>query len=183
MKNIVSFFLAGIFVINLPACKTTNNNNQTINKDDFIKWVIKDAKDYPYVSKSFLHIDDIATMRLTTKKYPGLESSDIDVLLEKLSHKDSIYLNKSIALQRDTIKAELLSGKKYLENAPAVNAYPYREARFIRISDPIYLPKEKLYIICVENVCGGRCGEGNIKAYRKTEKGFELVKYFMTWIS
>jgi hypothetical protein len=183
MKNIFYFFLAGILAINLPACKTTSNNNQVINKDDFIKWIIKDSKDYPYVSKKFFHIDDLASLRLTIKQHPGLESSDIDVLSEKLTHKDSIYLNKSIAMQRDTINEGLLSGKNYLENAPAFNAYPYREARFIRISDPIYLPKEKLYIIVVENVCGGRCGEGNIKAYRKTEKGFELVKYFMTWIS
>lgn len=170
--------LFALALMSLVGCNTIKNTSSPKTKDALLNWIFAKEK-AAYVDKKLLHINDIASLKLTMREYDQKKyGAMVNILSSPLSLKDSISLQKSIASQRDTLNV-LTNGKKSLqERKPNDNYFePY-----IRLSDPVYFPKENVFLVIYEYYCGSKCGQGSIRVYQKTNTDFTEIREVGTWM-
>lgn len=146
-------------------------------KDALIQWITDNDRE-AFIDTVLLQIEDIGSLNLKPIGYDKRYRPCIVVLRAKLTSADSAALQKEIALQRKFMPIKIPDERKAKEEMPGQYSSPA-----ISLSDPVYLPKERLYVIQYYYYCGAKCGERKVIAYKKTETGFEKVAETITGIS
>lgn len=174
-------------VVSITVLGCTTTKQVLTNKEkDWVLFKIIEQHQYPRVNKHVLSLRWITPLPIAVN-IPGRKNYDaLTILKEPLSHSDSLYLNKSIAAQRKLLTLKLPSGKEYVDmkvRIDTVKKMGYLHSQTIELSDPIYFPKEKIYVVYVHEFCGSLCGSTHLRAYKKEKNQLILVSELQLSVS
>ena len=135
--------------------------------------------DKPYVIPSKAFFEKIAT------KDTILKLTDIDFILKQLKQKESLtwsntFIDSTIFIKSDNIDSifhtyKVDSGWKVF--------YKNFGGDFYRMSFPYFSEDKQTCIIYVGHHCGGLCGEGGLRIYRRRNNNWTLIKVIGRWVS
>jgi hypothetical protein len=134
---------------------------------NFLEWYIKQEE-----------------IKILVDKPLGFNFEELTKLPDSVSFKnDSINFMTQVNKASEYIyKKQQINGVEIIADSVTKNFKdPYPP--FNRLSYPIVYNKGKYFLIFHYHMCGGLCGEGNLKIYTKEETGYKLVYFGFIWES
>jgi hypothetical protein len=128
-----------------------------------------------------------------------IDQEEIKILVDKpleFNFEEFAKLQDSVSFKNDSINlmTQVNKASEYIYKKQQINGVeiiadsvtknfkdPYPP--FNRLSYPIVYNKGKYFLIFHYHICGGSCGEGNLKIYKKEETVYKLVYFGFIWES